>query len=233
MTAKLSIGRRMFLLKAAAPVAGAAVLGAARQASSQAAPPRQAYQPSYFTADEWAFITTAVNRLIPADGSGPGGVDAGVPEFIDRQLEMPYGHGAFTYMQGPFQPGMPPTLGYQLPFTPRELYRQGIADANRACMAQYGAAFAKLPPARQDAFLGLLEAGRVATGGLPSAAFFAQLLENTQEGYFADPMYGGNRAMSAWKMIGFPGARADFTDWIDQAGHPYPYGPVSIAGERA
>ena len=42
------------------------------------------------------------------------------------------------------------------------------------------------------------------------------------EGYFADPLYGGNRNMAAWKWIGFPGARADFTDWIDQAGHKYP-----------
>jgi gluconate 2-dehydrogenase gamma chain len=36
--------------------------------------------------------------------------------------------------------------------------------------------------------------------------------------------------MAAWKWIGFPGARADFTDWIDQAGRHYPYGAVSISG---
>jgi gluconate 2-dehydrogenase gamma chain len=233
MTEKPSIGRRMFLLKAAAPVAGAALLATARQASSEAPPPRQAYKPSYFTADEWAFLSAAVDRLIPADEFGPGGGDAGIPEFIDRQLEMPYGHAAFAYMQGPFQSGLPPTLGYQLPYTPRELYRRGIADADRACTAQHGAVFAKLPSARQDAFLGALEAGRIETAGPPAAAFFAQLLENTREGYFADPMYGGNRGMSAWKMIGFPGARADFTDWIDRPGHAYPLGPVSIHGERA
>ena len=52
--------------------------------------------------------------------------------------------------------------------------------------------------------------------------FFAQLLENVREGYFADPLYGGNRGMAAWKWIGFPGARADFTDWIDQAGQDIP-----------
>jgi gluconate 2-dehydrogenase gamma chain len=232
MTTKPLIGRRTFLLKAAAPAAGAALLGVARQSCSQVAPPRQAYQPSYFTSEEWTFVTAAVDRLIPADESGPGGVDAGVPEFIDRQLEMPYGHGAYAYMQGPFLSGTPATLGYQLPYTPRELYRLGIADANRACMAQHGAAFAKLTPAQQVDFLGSLEAGKVQTSGPPAAAFFAQLLENTREGYFADPMYGGNRAMGAWKMIGFPGARADFTDWIDQAGRAYPYGPVSIHGER-
>jgi hypothetical protein len=41
-------------------------------------------------------------RLILAEGAGPGGVEAGVPEFIDRQMELPYGHGAYFYMKGPF-----------------------------------------------------------------------------------------------------------------------------------
>jgi gluconate 2-dehydrogenase gamma chain len=45
-------------------------------------------------------------------------------------------------------------------------------------------------------------------------------------------MYGGNRGMAAWKMIGFPGARADFKDWITQPGKVYPLGPVSIQGEK-
>ena len=61
--------------------------------------------------------------------------------------------------------------------------------------------------------------------------FFLQLLANTKEGYFADPMYGGNRHMGSWKMIGFPGARADFADWAKQPGKVYPLGPVSIRGE--
>ena len=63
--------------------------------------------------------------------------------------------------------------------------------------------------------------------------FFATLLSNTKEGYFADPMYGGNYGMQAWSYIGFPGARAGFTEWVDQHNVKYPLGPVSIKGERA
>ena len=37
-----------------------------------------------------------------------------------------------------------------------------------------------------------------------------------QKGFFADPIYGGNRDMVAWKMIGFPGARYDYLDWVDR-----------------
>jgi gluconate 2-dehydrogenase gamma chain len=64
------------------------------------------------------------------------------------------------------------------------------------------------------------------------ATFFGQLLENVREGYFADPLYGSNPGMAFCKWIGFPGARADFADWIDQAWQKYPYGPVAISGAR-
>jgi gluconate 2-dehydrogenase gamma chain len=39
--------------------------------------------------------------------------------------------------------------------------------------------------------------------------------------------------MGSWKMIGFPGARADYMDWVGQYGKTYPLGPVSISGEKA
>ena len=41
--------------------------------------------------------------------------------------------------------------------------------------------------------------------GVDGQAFFELLLENTQEGFFADPIYGGNRDMCSWRMIGYPG----------------------------
>lgn len=63
--------------------------------------------------------------------------------------------------------------------------------------------------------------------------FFALLLQNTKEGYFSDPRYGGNHGMGGWLHIGFPGARASFLEWVDRDNVPYRLGPVSIAGERA
>jgi gluconate 2-dehydrogenase gamma chain len=236
-------------MKAAAPAAIAVTQGvspAQPSDSSQAqpgvspplhpgdSPPAQPkYLPVFFNDAEWAFVNAAVDRLIPADPQGPGGVEAGVPVFIDRQLEMPYGHGAYFYMQGPFHPDAPPSLGYQLQYTPRDLYRLGIAAVNNVCKQDKGKVFAALPHPEQEQFLASLEKGAVTLQGPPAGAFFAQLLTNTREGYFADPMYGGNRGMAAWKMIGFPGARADFTNWMDQQGRAYPYGPTAINGSRS
>jgi|SRR5580692_1084874 gluconate 2-dehydrogenase gamma chain len=221
--------RRQFLL-GVVPAATLGTLGVAGCSSNGPTPPSSSYAPTYFNTAEWAFINAAVARLIPSDGAGPGGVDAGVPEFMDRQMELPYGHGAYFYMKGPFLDNSPPTLGYQLRHTPREIYRFGIAAANSATQKSQGKDFPLLSVADQDHFLAAMEKGEVTFATVPAAVFFAQLLTNTKEGYFADPLYGGNRGLVAWKWIGFPGARADFTDWIDQAGRRYPYGAVSISG---
>lgn len=222
--------RRKFLL-GSAPAVGLAALvtaGCERQAQSQGP-----YVPTYFRPSEWEFVQAAVSRLIPADGPGPGAVEVGVPEFIDRQMELPYGHGAYFYLRGPFHPESPATLGYQLRHTPREVYRLGIEDANLIARQSYGLEFVRLAPDRQDDFLQSMERDRIKFPRIPAPALFTQLLENAKEGYFCDPIHGGNRDMAAWRWIGFPGARADFTDWIDQAGTEYPYGPVSIGGTKA
>ena len=220
--------RRRFLL-GTVPVAAAASMASAAAVSGSATP-QTTYTPSYFTAAEWTFLKAAIARLIPSDGEGPGGNEAGVPEFIDRQMELPYGHGSYWYLKGPFADDSPPTLGYQLRFTPRDIYRVGIKSVNDECLKELGKAFTDLGAEQQNHVLRGLEAGTFKVAEIPGGAFFDQLLTNTREGYFADPQYGGNRDMVAWRWIGFPGARADFTDWIDQAGKRYPFGPVSISG---
>ncbi len=233
--------RRRFLQTTIALVPAASLAGcdagrgdaaAARSASAgTAAADAAPYRPRFFDANEWRFVQAACDRLIPADAEGPGALEAGVPEFIDRQMDTPYAHGATWYMQGPFREGVP-ELGYQLRLVPRDLYRLGIAAVDRYCGSAHGKPFAALDATTRDAVLGALEAGRVALGDVPARVFFGQLLQNTREGYFSDPVHGGNRDMAAWKMIGFPGARADFMDFVNQDGKPYPYGPVSINGER-
>jgi gluconate 2-dehydrogenase gamma chain len=175
-------------------------------------------------------LKAAIARLIPSDGEGPGGIETGVAEFIDRQMELPYGHGSYWYLKGPFADDSPATMGYQLRYTPRDIYRVGIRNVNDACAKEFGKPFGDLPPALQDQALHALEGGTMNVAEIPAGVFFGQLLTNVREGYFADPQYGGNRDMAAWQWIGFPGARADFTDWIDQAGKRYPFGPVSISG---
>lgn len=190
------------------------------------------YHPVFFTDSEWDFIKAACAVLIPEDSAGPGALSAGVPEFLDRQMETPYAYGRLWYMQAPFITDQPAELGYQLKLVPRELYRLGIADLDSACASKLGNVFAKMSEARQIEALQLLESGKLELARVPATAFFTLLLKNVKEGYFADPIYGGNKHMAAWTMIGFPGARADFMDWVDRPNERYPLGPVSINGMR-
>lgn len=192
------------------------------------------YQPTYFSADEYRFLQAAVARLIPKDDLGPGALEAGVPEFIDRQMNTPYAAGSNWYMQGPFNPEAAKEMGYQLKLNVREIYRLGIAAANDWCNKNLGKAFADLSVEEQDKALAAMEKGVDAADGfdaLPSATFFSMLWGNTKEGFFSDPMHGGNKDMVGWKLIGFPGARADFMDWIERD-ESYPLPPVSIRGQR-
>jgi gluconate 2-dehydrogenase gamma chain len=184
----------------------------------------------FFTADEAKLIEAAVDRLIPPDDRGPGGKDAGCAVYIDRQLAGPYGRADGLYMRPPFMPGAA-TQGYQSPDAPAPRYRAALkALADYVNTTFSGKSFAELAPGDQDKVLGGLDTGSLALKDVDGAQFFALLLQNTQEGFFADPIYGGNRDMAGWKLIGFAGARYDYRDWVERHNEPYPLPPVSITG---
>ena len=143
-------------------------------------------------------------------------------------MNTPYAYGALWYMQAPFVPSIE-QFGYQFHMAPRELYRSALAGVNAAVNKQFGKLFVQLAAAERDAVITQLQKGTLDIGEVPSKTFFNQLLQNTREGYFCDPVHGGNKDMLAWKMVGFPGARADYMDWVEQYGKKYPLPPVSIA----
>lgn len=184
----------------------------------------------YFTAAEAALIEAMVDRLIPPDPVGPGAVEAGVPVFIDRQLAGQYGQGQHFYLGGPWPKGTP-EQGYQSRFTPAQLYRAALGAIPKYVSKTYnGATFQKLAQADQDKLLKGLEGGQVELEGVDGKAFFTMLLQNTKEGYFSDPIYGGNRNMAAWKMIGFPGAHYDYREWVSRFNQRVPFPQVSFKG---
>src|SRR5215471_5484364 len=179
----------------------------------------------FFNAEEASFIEAAVARLIPKDEQWDGAFEAGVPNYIDKQLAGAWGAGERLYRSGPWVPGTP-SQGYQLPFTPAELFRTALRAINDGLSAT---PFAQMSADRQDEYLKSLEAGGKDLGGVPSQVFFAHLWESTLEGFFSDPVYGGNRNMVAWRMIGFPGAYASYYDLVDQHGIKVDRAPMSLA----
>ncbi len=239
--------RRNFLKRAAvlAPLAAAAPVSSfavprtsdpeddlQNSAPKPAHPAEVNYRPTFFTPLEWAFLNAACARLIPADRLGPGAVELGAPQYIDRQMGTNWADGGIWYMDAPFVEAAP-EFGYQSALTPKQQYRLGIRAVDDLCQQRFRKSFVGLSPSDQDDVLKGMEEGTFTSPEIPLKTFFTSfLLENTLEGFFGDPMYGGNKNMASWVLIGHPGARADFLDWVSDS-KPYPYGPVDIRGERA
>jgi gluconate 2-dehydrogenase gamma chain len=190
------------------------------------------YQPTFFNPDEWAFVAAACDRLIPGDEHGPGAVELGVPEFIDRHMQTPYASGDIWYMPGPFIEAAA-QFGYQGRLSLRDILRVGVHAVDAHCRGNFGGkSFVQLEHTQQETLLKAAESGELHLEGLSSQLFFAQLLAEVRNGYFADPVHGGNKGMGSWKMIGYPGMRADYTDWVEVRDKPYPLPPVDLAGRR-
>ncbi|WP_372616829.1 gluconate 2-dehydrogenase subunit 3 family protein [Falsiroseomonas sp.] len=191
-----------------------------------AAPDQIAWQ--FFTLPEATLVTAAVDRLIPPDEVFTGAVGAGVPIYIDRQLATDYGAGRRLYRHPPFHEGTA-EQGYQLPYTPAALYRIGLAAFAEWVRAAYGTRFEELAPATMDEALSRVESGEADFGEVPAPVFFETLLANTVEGFFSDPIHGGNRDMVGWRMVGFPGAYAGYTELVGRHNLPFTRPPRSIA----
>ncbi len=228
-----TLSRRDFLAATAAGVSACACQGVPREVAPLDIPNETRMDaPLFFSADERRFIVAACSRLIPKDELGPGAVEAGVPDFIDRQLAGPYGQARTWYMHGPWEKGTA-EQGYQLKSTPAELYRLAIRDIDDYCRKKYRNAFAQINPQDQDEVLGALEKkDGIDLPNVPGNAFFTMLLQNTTEGFLSDPMYGGNRDFAGWKLIGFPGPRYNYVEQIEQYGTPYTLPPVGLLGRR-
>ncbi|MFM0123473.1 gluconate 2-dehydrogenase subunit 3 family protein [Paraburkholderia sp. RL18-101-BIB-B] len=135
-------------------------------------------------------------------------------------------------MQAPFLPAEA-EFGYQSKLTPKGQYRLGIRTIDAYCREHFGGkTFTELAHAQQTDFSMRIEPGKLKVDGFKLKMFFESfLLVNVNEGYFFDPSYGGNEDVAAWKMIGYPGVRADYLEFVGEA-KPYPYAPVSLYGKR-
>ncbi len=183
----------------------------------------------FFTLEEAREVEAIVERLIPADDLSVSGKEAGCAVFIDRQLAGHYGRYERLYQHGPFVPGVEPPSE----LVPAERYRVGLEQLGRHCQATFGKRFSELEGDQRDEVLRKMESGDIAFEGIESKVFFEQILQNAMEGFFADPIYGGNRDMVSWKMLGFPGARYDYRPYIDRHNEKLDLIPLSIIGSSS
>jgi hypothetical protein len=191
----------------------------------------------FFNIHEAATVDALVSRILPGTADDPGAHEAGVVFYIDQSLGgTNLGYTRKTYTQGPFPVVSEEPVsveaassrdiydyvnvaaeqiaryGYQSVLSPQEIYRRGIAFVDAYAQSQFQMNFVDLSAEQQDQILTAMDED-TATGfeGPSARAFFTQLRNDTIEGMFGDPMYGGNRDLVGWKLIGYPGAQRFYT----------------------
>lgn len=123
-------------------------------------------------------LRALIDRIIPLDDF-PGGWEAGVGDYLDRQFV-----GDLSHLL--------------------DMYRAGLDALDAEACATAGVDFAVLAPEAQDALLCRIELGEVVTDWpVDPAAFFHAVAEHVAEGFYGDPGNGGNRDGVSWRMIGF------------------------------
>lgn len=133
----------------------------------------------FFTEEEAALVSAICEQIIPAD-QDPGAADAGVPNFIDKQLVGPYRR---------FQPA----------------YRRGLGGVQQTSRTMFRGRFESLAWEEQTRVLETLEAGRAEGPAWESAnprAFFELIREHTMQGFYGSPRHGGNRDYVSYRMLG-------------------------------
>jgi gluconate 2-dehydrogenase gamma chain len=209
------VSRRRLLGGGAAALGASVGAGFLARHTASGVPAERAQRPSQrlsvLSGEEAASVGAMADRVFPAGAGSAGATAMGVVTYIDRQLAGEWGGGARLYRQGPFFEAQDSGHGYQLPMTPRELYKHVLPRIADHTAARYAKRIEQLDADRQDEVLTELEAGTVELGlrqgphGFTSADFFTFFLANVREGLFSDPLYGGNQDVQGWRWVGFPG----------------------------
>ena len=182
----------------------------------------------FFDEHQRAIVEAAMARMIPTDDT-PGAREAGTIDFLDQYLSgiefvhaKPDGSG-FEKLEG-----KPAWAWEQRIAALRDTYVRGIEELDKRSRDMFGADFVTLSEEQQDQVLTEIErparkqqeqlAEDQVIGGFapPEPALQQSMVEmgldfvpllalHTRQGFYADPIYGGNKNRVGWEVIGFPG----------------------------
>jgi gluconate 2-dehydrogenase gamma chain len=201
------LSRRTFMKRTGAVAGGVALLGAWPAAMSQAAAAATA---GSLTPAEMATLEAVLAQLLPKDELGPGAVEVGVPQYIAGSLAGSYKPLLSTYQ----------------------------AFLSTLDTAAGSGGFTGLSGGEQVKLLEQVESGKTpgvsAAESVAAESVFSLVLEHMREGMFGDPMYGGNKDLAGWDLIGYPGIQLVVTAPLQQVGatvRPTGMSATSYGGE--
>lgn len=166
---------RRELLARAALLVGAGLLPAGCRECGRTSSPERA-----LTLDRraWTSVELFTSRILPTDDL-PGAREANVVGFVDRQLAEP--HFAVFKTE----------------------VLMGVAVLDVLSRGRFEKDFADVSDDERDEVIAALAAGEGTMDGFSASHFFDVLFTLTLEGTFSDPVHGGNRDESGWKMLGY------------------------------
>jgi gluconate 2-dehydrogenase gamma chain len=174
---------------------------------------------TYFTDLQAKTVEAIAERIIPANGNDAGATEAGVVYYIDRSVTGFSVNLQRIYRLGLRELGRYCSHLFQAQFHELDSEQQDEIIRDLLGPEVIGTAghpaSGQLPqPLDQDT----IEAEDTDSADLTVPAdqeilrrLFAVIREHTVEGYFCDPIYGGNRNTVGWKLVGFPGAQWGYT----------------------
>jgi gluconate 2-dehydrogenase gamma chain len=190
----------------------------------------------FFRPHEARTVEAITARILPGSPEDPGAREAGVVFYIDCLLATGYGDDEPTYRQPPYampydedDPPSPEEMdavygviwvpkdeleryGYQTVMTPREEYRMGLVALDRYANQEFDDNFVELSEDQQDQIVEAMANDEAEGFDEPAAGdFFETLRDHTIQGMFSDPIYGGNRNMVGWRLVGYPGAQRGYS----------------------
>ena len=207
---------------------------------------------AWFTEEEGAAMDALAATILPGTPEDPGAREAGVVTYLDHRLASTSGGVAERhYSLGPFPEKVPagtpvpdptpdavfvpedvlPRYGPQSEQNAQEQYRSGLAALDRYSVARFGGPFASLEEgARFDVVDALAEDAAPGFDRPGAQQFFNMVRGDIVEGMFADPVYGGNRGLAGWKLVGYPGAQRGYTpdDVQGRTPEPAPQGLMDL-----
>ena len=135
--------------------------------------------------DESMLLAAIAERIFPKTDT-PGAVEIGAVDYIEIALAGDYAALA-------------------------PLYRQGLRAVNRHARSKFTKVFLDLADHQKDAVLRDFEAGAL-DSFKQAAEFFETLRYHVLEGVFCEPQYGGNKDMTGWRLVDFPGQQFGYAD---------------------
>ena len=145
----------------------------------------------FFTEKEASLVDAIIEQIIPTD-EWLGAKEAGVTNFIDKQLVGPY-----------------------IPF--QERYKSALVAVDNSCEILYKKPFEDLSWNEQTNFLKRMEVGKLSDLQMDEMkgqsknkiwekgeerSFFNMIRNHTMQGFYGSPRHGGNKNYVSYKMIG-------------------------------